>query len=157
MNWTTPKTDWQVREYVNGLYSGDWFNLADYDRLRNNLACIRQIAQTVLGASVSFAEMPSRAFGDYPRAGDFNALEGNLLALVNGTGLTPPNYYGKTDWAANGPFLTFSDLNRLESAMLWLYTALIDQAEYEAFIPSGADGLTDADGENVLTMIPAGE
>lgn len=155
MSWTTPKTDWQVREYVNGLYSGDWFNLADYNRIRENLLFLRTYAQNALGVSIPLAAMPKRSFGGYPRAGDFNAIEENLLSIVNAANLLPPGYYSRTDWAANGAFLTFADLNRIEGAAAWLYAQIGSRAEREAFIPRGADGLTDADGE-AYTVIEGG-
>lgn len=152
MSWVTPKTDWQVREYVDGLYNGDWFNLSDYNRIRGNISHVANFAQNVLGVEIPQTAMPARAFGSYPRAEDFNRIETNLLAVVQALSQLPPGYYSKTDWAANGAFLTFDDLNRIESATSWLWEELLRRASWEAFIPSGEDGLEDADGEAYLTV-----
>ena len=40
MAWTTPKTDWKA-EYSNiEIYLGDFFNVEDYNRIKNNLQYI---------------------------------------------------------------------------------------------------------------------
>ena len=152
MSWVTPKTDWQVREYVDGLYSGDWFNLSDYDRLRGNIRHMATFASSVLGVDIPQTAMPARSFGSYPRAGDFNAIESNLLAIVQAFSQLPPGYYSRTDWAENGAFLTFDDLNRIESASAWLWEALQSRARWEAFLPAGEDGLLEAGGELYHTV-----
>lgn len=152
MSWVTPKTDWQVREYVNGLYNGDWFNLSDYDRIRGNLEYLRILAQNVLHVVIPQTAMPPRGFGAYPRASDFNTVEANLFAVVNVLNLLPPGYYSKTDWAANGPFLTFEDLNRIESATAWLKEYVDERRQVGAFIPSGENGLIDANEEAFMVI-----
>lgn len=35
--WTTPKTNWRG-EFIDGVYVGDKFNAADFNRIKNNLA-----------------------------------------------------------------------------------------------------------------------
>ena len=44
--WTTPKTDWYgVSE--DGVYRGDRFNAVDFNRIKNNLEYLRDLAQTM--------------------------------------------------------------------------------------------------------------
>ena len=41
MAWSTPKTDWKA-EYSNiEIYLGDFFNVEDYNRIKNNLQYVR--------------------------------------------------------------------------------------------------------------------
>ena len=37
MEWQTPKTDWQIRYDENGLYTGDYFEAEDYQRIVGNI------------------------------------------------------------------------------------------------------------------------
>ena len=43
MAWITPKTDW-YGEVVDGVYVGDRFNASDYNRIKNNLSYLRELA-----------------------------------------------------------------------------------------------------------------
>ena len=46
MAWETPKTDWYGEE-IEGVYVGDRFNAVDYNRIKNNLIFLRDLAVTV--------------------------------------------------------------------------------------------------------------
>ena len=41
MAWTTPKTDWYGTTDADGVYIGDRFNAADFNRIKNNLDFLR--------------------------------------------------------------------------------------------------------------------
>lgn len=43
MSWSTPKTDWNG-ETVDGVYTGDRFNAVDFNRIKNNLKYLRELA-----------------------------------------------------------------------------------------------------------------
>lgn len=43
-SWTTPKTDWYGYTDGDGIYHGDRFNTEDFNRIKNNLAYLREIA-----------------------------------------------------------------------------------------------------------------
>lgn len=43
MAWSTPKTDWNG-ETVDGVYIGDRFNAVDFNRIKNNLEYLRELA-----------------------------------------------------------------------------------------------------------------
>ena len=89
--WQEPKTDWTVNDY---------FNYTDYNRIKNNIAYLREQA-------------------DFPYAEEFNAMEDNLESLKNNTYAF---YDGEhKNWYANNRTPTFEDFNRLESACLKLY------------------------------------
>lgn len=44
MSWSTPKTDWYGTVDANGVYSGDRFNAEDFNRIKNNLQSLRDLA-----------------------------------------------------------------------------------------------------------------
>ncbi len=46
MAWQTPKTDWKIQPVdENGRYNGDWFNIADYNRITGNIEALHALAQ----------------------------------------------------------------------------------------------------------------
>ena len=42
--WQTPKTDWHGGVDANGVYEGDRFNAVDFNRIKNNLQYLRDMA-----------------------------------------------------------------------------------------------------------------
>ena len=47
MAWVTPKTDWQASYDENGNYTGDYFNIEDYNRIIGNLTYLKVLADTL--------------------------------------------------------------------------------------------------------------
>lgn len=143
--WQTPKTDWEIKPCVNGRYQGDWFNAEDYNRIVGNLRYLHDAGQNVYGVAFSILGMTSADVTKFPAAGDINALEESLYALVQNTYL-PPDYAGKKTWTGNGPTPAADDLNRLESACAGLY-AKYNETPLNAFVPSGSDALLTSGGD----------
>lgn len=116
MGWTEPKTDWTA---------GDMFNAGDYNRIKNNLAYLYNLG-TELYPSFSIADMGAdKDVSGHYFAREFNILENNLESINNGT--YPGNYGEKQSFTDNGPFIKYSELNRLESAILGIYNTLVSQ------------------------------
>ena len=44
MAWETPKTDWHGSSDSDGVYTGDRFNAVDFNRIKNNLDYLRELA-----------------------------------------------------------------------------------------------------------------
>lgn len=44
MAWETPKTDWHGSTNSEGVYTGDRFNASDFNRIKNNLTFLRDMA-----------------------------------------------------------------------------------------------------------------
>ena len=42
--WQTPKTNWYGSVDANGHYEGDRFNAVDFNRIKNNLEYLREMA-----------------------------------------------------------------------------------------------------------------
>ena len=119
--WQKPKTDWSTR-YVDGEYQGDYFNVEDYNRIKNNLAHLNNLAQA-LYPSFWILEMGSdKQVGDYFYADEINRFEHNL-EIINAN--TVRLNIGETaQFVADETAMTFSDLNRLEQNSLRLYNIL---------------------------------
>ena len=100
MGWITPKTDWWGRTDDEGVYTGDRFNAADFNRIKNNLDYLRNLAIKMYKEFSLVSLGTDRVPGDYFYADEINQLEQNLVTL-----------------------------NRLESAILDLYDRLNNQSE----------------------------
>lgn len=106
--WIEPKTDW---------VSTDFFNLSDYNRIKNNIAYIRDLALT-LYTDFSWREMgvDKTSYAQYPYADEFNALEDNLESLRQNTFLFDDS--AQKQWYENQRTPNYEDFNRLERACL---------------------------------------
>ena len=78
MAWTQAKTDWAGGYDSAGNYTGDYFNAEDYNRIKNNIAEIRNLAVCVY-PDFSLKDMGAdKVVGDYIYADEINLLENNL-------------------------------------------------------------------------------
>lgn len=125
MAWETPKTDWYGRVDENGVYTGDRFNAADFNRIKNNLEHLRDMA-IKLYAEFSIVSLgDDRTPRDYFYADEINQMEANLNTINSNT---LQRSYGSTpSYIENGNTMNFADLNRLEGAILDLYDKLNNQ------------------------------
>ena len=125
MAWTTPKTDWYGTTDENGVYSGDRFNATDFNRIKNNLAYLRDLAITMY-AEFSIVSLGSdRTTSSYFYADEINQLEQNLVTINTNT--LRRSYGSAPTYSANGKTMNYQELNRLESAILDLYDRLTNQ------------------------------
>lgn len=124
MAWETPKTDW-YGETTGGVYTGDRFNYTDFNRIKNNLVYLRELAVALYDEFAINDVGSDKTYKDYFYADEINAMEANLITInensLNRSYGTPPTY------AANGNTMDFEELNRLESATLDLYNRLSNQ------------------------------
>lgn len=106
--WTEPKTDW---------VAGDYFNISDYNRIKNNIAYLRDLALTVY-TNFPFEDMgvDKTSYSQYPYADEFNALENNLESLRQNTFLFDNSE--QKEWYENQRTPNYEDFNRLERACL---------------------------------------
>lgn len=120
MEWITPKTDWAARKDAEGNYAGDYFNTVDYNRIKNNIEFLGAVARKFWPVLVK--AMPDRKFEEYPYADEINTLADNLEAINAFVGYEIGE---KTVYEANGQFIGYEDLNRIEMACKNLYEAMI--------------------------------
>ncbi len=126
MAWETPKVNWHGFTDADGNYTGDRFNARDFNRIKNNLEYLRELAVTLYAefSLVSLGE--DRTPKDYFYADEINQLEENLNTINNNTYRKP--YGTAPKYIDNGRTMDFMELNRLESAILNLYEKLNHQA-----------------------------
>ena len=125
MAWQTPKTDW-YGEVIEGVYVGDRFNAVDYNRIKNNLIYLRDLAITVYESFNIETVSNDKTTADFFYADEINAMERNLDTINNNT--LKRNYGTRVTFSANGNTPVYTELNRLESAILDLYDRLSNQS-----------------------------
>ena len=127
MAWETPKTNWYGTTDANGNYVGDRFNAVDFNRVKNNLAYLRDLSIQLYEEFSIVSLGADRTPVNYFYADEINQLEENLDTIntntLKRTYGTAPFYVG------NGNTPDFDELNRLESAILDLYDRLTNEFE----------------------------
>lgn len=119
MEWLTPKTDWAAHTSESGLYTGDYFNVEDYNRIKNNIEFLADVAKNYW--PIFIRTLPDKTYEEYPYADEINQIADNLDSI---------NEYihceigTKTEYTANGAFIGYEDLNRIERGCLAIYEAL---------------------------------
>lgn len=108
IKWEEPKIDWK---------STDRFNFSDYNRIKNNISYVFR-KSTELNKPFDIEDM-GEDINDYASFWNviyFNAWENNIEALNNN--VFRKDYGTKQTFYENGAFIQYSELNRLESAIL---------------------------------------
>lgn len=127
MAWTTPKTNWHGGLNADGLYEGDRFNATDFNRIKNNLAYLRDLAITMYKEFSIVSLGNDRTPADYFYADEINQLEANLVTINQNS--LKRSYGTAPTYVENGNTMDYEELNRLESATLDLYNRLTNQSE----------------------------
>ncbi len=127
MAWKTPKTDWHGSVDESGVYSGDRFNAVDFNRIKNNLVYLRDLAMANYDKFDIVSLGADRTVKDYFYADEINQLEKNLVTINQHT--LRRSYGTAPTYADNGNTMDFKELNRLESAILDLYNRLMNESE----------------------------
>ena len=82
MAWQNPKIDWYGRENPDGTYSGDRFNAADFNRIKNNIQYLRDIAVKMYDNFEIVSLGEDRTASDYFYADEINQIESNLEQYI---------------------------------------------------------------------------
>lgn len=125
--WQTPKTDWYGAVDANGVYTGDRFNAEDFNRIKNNLDCLRDLAITLYEDFDIVSLGDDRSVTDYFYADEINQLEANLNTINKNT--LKLSYGTTPTYVENGNTMDFAELNRLEGAILDLYDKITNQSK----------------------------
>lgn len=122
MGWTTPKTDWHGSTDASGVYTGDRFDASDYNRIKNNILVLYDFAMEQYKA-FDIEDMGSdKTYSDYLYADEINAIEKSFKAINEGT--VKGSYGDMPTYYDNGSTMDYTELNRLESAILDIYNKL---------------------------------
>lgn len=126
MAWETPKTNWQGYVDNNGNYIGDRFNAGDFNRIKNNLEYLKELAIKLYDSFSIVSLGADKTPADYFYADEINALEENLDTINKNT--LNMSYGTSPVYNDNGNTMDFIELNRLEGAILDLYDKLINKS-----------------------------
>lgn len=126
MAWETPKTNWQGYVDNNGNYIGDRFNAGDFNRIKNNLEYLRDLAIKLYDSFSIVSLGADKTPADYFYADEINALEENLNTINKNT--LNMSYGTSPVYNDNGNTMDFIELNRLEGAILDLYDKLTNKS-----------------------------
>lgn len=112
--WTEPKTDWVIT---------DSFNFEDYNRIKNNIAYLYEMALDFY-SSVQLEDMgdDKNGYNEFSVCRRINRLENNLEFIRNSTFIF--NNEEKKTWYANEKTPDFEDFNRIERICLDYYKGL---------------------------------
>lgn len=118
MAWVTPKTNWVKTDRINYV---------DYNRIKNNLAYLRDLAGQLYREFDITVDPDKGQYSSWPYASEINHLEDNLETI---RGHTYPFATGqRRKYYGNAPAIDWQELNRLESATLLIHDNLQGQAE----------------------------
>lgn len=125
ITWETPKTDWSAQYSDTGLFLGDFFNIQDYNRIKNNLLYLRELATHLMhGVPKITVGEDKESYEEYFYADEINLIEDGLETL--------DEFIAWVDWGDkqtfydNGRFIDADELNRIERAELELYNLLVN-------------------------------
>ena len=113
MAWMEPKTNWVETDY---------FNAEDYNRIIGNLVYLKEFSEG-LHDSFELLDMGTeKTYSDFIYAREMNVIESNLETINSKT--CGFDIGVKVVYSDNGNTPTFTELNRIESAMLKLYETM---------------------------------
>lgn len=118
VTWEQPKTDWKRT---------DKFNFTDYNRIKNNLLILSEMI-TIIKKDIKIEDMGDdiEDYTEYWNVSVFNKFEKNLEKITKEIEKIYEKDYGKSQtFFANGVFIKFDELNRIESATLDIYKKII--------------------------------
>jgi hypothetical protein len=118
MAWIEPKTDW---------VSSDYFNATDYNRIIGNITYLKAYLDTLFYGLTNISTMEEKTAKSLIYAREINDIE-TALETIN---LETYKFdIGETkEYMANTRTLDFAELNRIESAILLLYTQMVNHKE----------------------------
>ncbi len=122
----TPYTAWTIQYDSEGEYTGDFFNVEDYDRIKQNIEYLREYAYFLYGG-FTLRGMVAVTVESYGYASTIDALDANLEAIAANT-FRPPNMLPVKQWRGNQPPPGPDDWNRIENTCLLLFEQFERQA-----------------------------
>ena len=134
MAWVTPKTNWAIHYDQNGNYTGDYFNVSDYERITGNVLYLQALAESVYHIPIPLQTMPDVTYESYGYASYVDAIERNIEAIADHS-FTPDGFPAMKSWSGNDPTPNYDDWNRIESATSMLYNTLTQTQAALAKLP----------------------
>lgn len=114
IEWKEPKTDW---------VKTDKFNIVDYNRIRGNISFLHQkLTDINMRFEIKSMGEDMSDYTGYYRADIFNAIEENVQYI--NSRMENKNFGESKKFFPNGAFISYEELNRLESAILDMKTSI---------------------------------
>lgn len=114
--WIEPKTNWKATDY---------FNIGDYNRIKNNLTHLKDMAAELYEIH-SFVDMGAdKTYSDYYYADEINLFESNLENINTST--FPRSIGDTATFYDNQSLIDYIELNRIEAAIRLIYNGLYGQ------------------------------
>ena len=123
--WEEPKTNWHGETDQNGKYIGDRFNASDFNRIKNNIQHLRDIAIILYNTFDITSLGRDRTPVDYFYADEINQLWKNLNTINEKT--FKINYTDIPLYEDEKRTMHYRELNKLEEAIMELYNLLKNQ------------------------------
>lgn len=126
MAWTTPKTDWTEDTFINSADVNRWIGNLNYLRELATHLYVSKIKPLSVQEKEPIIDWHSYLDEDiYLYSDEMNDIERCLTDLNNGTLIY--DIGEQQTYRDNGAMPDFNELNRIESAMLRLYTEMTIQ------------------------------
>lgn len=128
MSWERPKTDWRAKYTEEGRYQGDWFNVKDYNRIKNNIYYLYDLSKNTYNNDETVSLGTDKAMSNYFYADEINAFVAAIrrLSLIVLGEVWRSNIPSYSD---NGPTMTFEHLNQIEKQTVALYNKMLDKTQ----------------------------
>lgn len=142
-SWTTPKTDWYGYTDGDGIYHGDRFNTEDFNRIKNNLAYLREIAVAM------YQEFSINDLGDdRSKPGDIlvTKSKGHTVIVVSVDGSAPSGSTSTSKPAVSGSIAKVESARSKDAAIAGKY-----KTTSNLYLRVGA-----GTGKAAITLMPAG-
>lgn len=114
IEWIEPKTDWEKT---------DKFNIDDFNRIRNNVQWLHQkLSEINMFFDIADMGDAETTHARYPTAAVFNAIEQNVQYI--NSRMENKDFGVTKTFFPNGAFITYDELNRIESMELDMKTSI---------------------------------
>lgn len=114
MAWIEPRTNWKV---------GDFFNIQDYNRIKNNLSFLHEYALTLFTPFEIEDMGKDKTYSDLFYANEMNVFENNLETINTHTYNLPIGQ--KTTYRPLGYVPTADEFLRIEKSILKIYETMV--------------------------------
>lgn len=120
--WVAPKTDWKVTYDESGNYAGDYFEPADYNRIKNNINYLYDYAKQMFDNDPDIYDLGEDVYygsTNEPKASWWTMLQDNLQ-MINDSSITID--IGEREvYYSNTAGRLLEELIRIEKATLDIY------------------------------------
>lgn len=128
--WISPKTDWKMFYDADGNYIGDYLEPSDYNRIKNNLDYLKNLAENLYESVLDFQDMGEDVYYGSPQepaASMITRIQGNLEVLSSQT--VKKDVGEAVKFYSNQAGYLVDELNRIEQMSLSLYILLRGQSQ----------------------------